>query len=199
MAGNSVGSCADCDAFIEFNSQFTWDYQRADGIQAGAYDFVGLAVHEIGRALGFLSGVDVLDTGSPPTTGSFAYYASNFNFVTPLDLFRFSAQSAALGAIDWTADARDKYFSVDGGATVGALFATGVVHGDGRQASHWKDQLGLGVLDPTVAPGELLAISANDIAAFDAIGWNISTVPEPATYALMLAGLAVLGWRRQRG
>lgn len=198
VSPGGIGSCADCDALIEFNDQFTWDYQRGDGIQAGAYDFVGIAVHEIGHALGFVSGVDVLDAGSPPTTGSFAYDASNFSFVTPLDLFRFSAQSAALGAIDWAADARDKYFSVDGGATAGALFATGVVHGDGREASHWKDHLGLGVLDPTGAPGELLMISANDVAALDAIGWNISPVPEPATYALMLAGLAWLGWRHRR-
>ena len=38
--------------------------------------------------------------------------------------------------------------------------ANGVYNGShGRQASHWQDHLGLGILDPTASAGELLAIS----------------------------------------
>ena len=61
-------------------------------------------------------------------------------------MFRYSAASFALGAIDWTADTRNKYFSLDGGVTAGPLFSTGRNFGDGQQASHWKDSLGIGIM-----------------------------------------------------
>ncbi|NJR32448.1 MAG: hypothetical protein HC778_05965 [Chamaesiphon sp. CSU_1_12] len=53
-----------------------------------------------------------------------------------------------------------------------AAFSTGDVFGDGRQNSHWKDSLGLGIMDPTISSGELLQITENDRRAFDVIGWN---------------------------
>ncbi|MCB1994584.1 MAG: PEP-CTERM sorting domain-containing protein [Rhodoferax sp.] len=115
-----------------------------------------------------------------------------------MDLFRYSSDSALLGVIDWTADARDKYFSVDGGATLGSRFSLGVNFGDGRQASHWKDNLFLGIMDPTSARGELLQISSGDVDAFDVIGWNVAAIPEPSTYALFGAGLGFVGWMTRR-
>jgi hypothetical protein len=189
--GGVLGGCSDCDAYIEFNSGFSWDHDRSNGISAGAFDFVGIAAHEIGHAMGFASGVDVLDNNSPPFNGPFA--ANQFTFLSSLDLFRFSAQSKAAGVIDWTADNRDKYFSIDGGATAGPLFSTGETFGDGRQASHWKDNLGIGIMDPTAGPGELLQITGNDVTAFDVIGWDVTAVPEPGTWAMFGLGLAAVG------
>lgn len=178
------------DGAITFSNSFAYDLNPADGITPGQFDFVGLAAHEIGHALGFISGVDVLDTTSGLT-------ANGYPVVSGLDLFRYSSQSFAQGAIDFTADNRVKYFSLDGGATVGASFANGVVNGDGRQASHWKDLLGLGIMDPTAAPGELLTVSANDKQALDVIGWNLAAVPEPATWMMWALGLGVFLWRRR--
>lgn len=184
------------DASITFSSNFSWDFDPSNGITAGTYDFVGVAAHEIGHSLGFISGVDVLDINSPPVNGPFA--DNLFTFVSPLDMFRYSAASVANNALDWTADSRVKYFSLDAGATSLGTFSTGVNFGDGRQASHWKDSLGLGVMDPTAATGELLAISALDLRAFDAIGWNLNSntlaVPEPTTAMLWLVGGLVM-WR----
>ncbi len=139
------------------------------GIETTAYDFVGLAVHELGHALGFDSGIDNLDSNIPKP--------DNANtFVTSLDLFRFSAQSVALGkgTIDWTATNTDKYFSINGGITPIASFATGVIYGDGQEPQHWKDNLGLGILDPTIALGEKLNIKPIDRQAFDVIGWTLA-------------------------
>jgi hypothetical protein len=178
------------DAFITFSNLFNFDFDRTNGITPEFYDFIGIATHEIGHVLGFTSGVDDLDINSPPVNGPFS--DDEFTSVNTLDLFRYSTDSKNRGVIDWTADTRAKYFSLDRGATNIAAFATGINFGDGRQASHWKDNLGLGIMDPTTAPGELLAISENDLRAFDVIGWNRQTavnpnpnpvdVPEPSTF-----------------
>jgi PEP-CTERM motif len=197
----STGACASsCDASITFGNAFAWDYNPNNGITAGAYDFVGIATHELGHALGFISGVDILDTNSPNPTVPGPFSSNQFNYVNSLDLFRFSALSKASNVIDWTADTRAKYFSIDGGVTnqAGATFSTGRTFGDGNQASHWKDNLGLGIMDPTASQGERLAISDNDKTAFDVIGWNlVSSVPEPGTYIMFGMGLLTIGLKRR--
>jgi PEP-CTERM motif len=199
-----VGNCATaCDASIAFATAFTWDYDPTDGISAGAFDFVGIATHEIGHALGFISGVDILDINSPNPTTPGPFNSDLFTFVNTLDLFRYSTLSKASGVIDWTADTRAKYFSIDGGTTaLGCGFSTGRTFGDGQQASHWKDNQACGIMDPTAGQGELLAISANDIRAFDVIGWNLRqaapAVPEPGTWMMMLAGFGLVGATARR-
>ena len=86
------------DATITFSSNFTWDFNPNDGITAGAFDFVGVATHEIGHSLGFISGVDILDINSPSGT---TYYPDNaFTYVAPMDLYRFSSANFAQGVID---------------------------------------------------------------------------------------------------
>ncbi len=188
---NCIGTC---DGFIQFSSNFTFDFNPNDGIALNAFDFVGVAAHEIGHTLGFISGVDILDINS---SGTF-FNDNQFTYVSGLDLFRYSADSAAQGVIDWTADTRNKYFSIDGGATPGPQFSTGTVHGDGRQASHWKDNLFIGLMDPTAGMGERLSISGNDLLAMDVIGWDVPAIPEPSTYAMLGAGLLLLGGRASR-
>ncbi|MEO7099692.1 MAG: NF038122 family metalloprotease [Luteolibacter sp.] len=182
------------DASIIFANSFSWDYDSSNGVTAGSYDFVGIAIHEIGHALGFISGVDILDGNSPPTNGPFS--DDQFTYVSSLDLFRYSAASTTSGVIDWTASNTNKYFSLDNGATSIAAFSTGLTFGDGRQASHWKDNLGLGIMDPTAGTGETLAAGPNDLIAFDAIGWDL--VPEPSSLLLGSFGMLFAIGRRRR-
>ncbi|MFX7977167.1 NF038122 family metalloprotease, partial [Acinetobacter baumannii] len=79
-------------------------------------DFITVAEHEIGHALGFVSGVDDIDfcidnsaqCGLSNTVGRF----ENAPWYTPLDLFRYSAPGVLNVAVGGS-----PYFSVDGGAT----------------------------------------------------------------------------------
>lgn len=184
--GFNISNPSAIDGSIVFNSLHNFDLTH-DSIDAGAYDFVGAAVHEIGHVLGFVSGVDDIDTGDGSELGS--NFSSNM-----IDLFRYSVESLAAGPgyLDYAADLRAKYFSIDGGATAIAAFSTGVVYGDGNQASHWKDNLGLGIMDPTASLGEKLGISATDLRMVDVLGYSL-VVPEPATGLVLSVGMAVFG------
>ena len=64
--------------------------------------------------------------------------------------------------------------------------------GDGRQASHWKDD-GLtakyiGVMDPTIGYGEQHSITDNDIDVLYGIGYRAIGVTQPSTLIPLISG-----------
>ena len=211
------------DGLIAFNTRFAFDFDQSNGIMAGAYDFVGVATHEIGHALGFISGVNVLDNFN-----AFGPYQTDdqLTFVSPVDMFRYTALSAitssngVTGIPDFTLGTYspdfgpgggtlnpvDQYFSLDNGVTALAGLSTGRFFGDGQQASHWKDNQNLGIMDPTSSTGELRRFSANDLRLYDVIGYTLRpgalesvSAPEPGSLAFMLfTGICALKVRRRR-
>jgi len=181
------GNATAVDAQITFNSTVNFDFDPSNGITRGATDFIGVAAHEIGHAMGFISGVDTVDvtSGAGPSAGAdFNGFAAGigtldgFALFSSLDLFRRSEAAFAVDpdALDFTVNDGDVYFSIDGDLSDGddVLMETGSFNGTGNQASHFLDGIpSRGILDPTAAPGELLVISNNDIVALDVIGFDL--------------------------
>jgi hypothetical protein len=207
-APNNAGIQNTNDGSIILNSNFQWDFDATDGIALNAYDFTGIAAQGIGTALGFVSGVDVLDFNSPliQSNGKPAYFKDEqFAYVSPLDLFRVSSDSCDLSLqgtdsvtgrrrnlIDWTTGRSDdtgaevkKFFSIDGCESLIAEFSTGVSKGDGNRAGSWKADEDaneyLGIMEPTPVPGQLFQFTGNDQRAFDVIGWDLANpnLPPP--------------------
>lgn len=179
------------DGSIVSNSNYNWDFDQSDGVGVGQQDFVGVNVHEIGHALGFISGVDTVDRFIGTDTG-----LEGFAVMNTLDLFRYGDRFGT-GALRDMAVGGNSFFSLDNGATSIAEFSTGRRNGDGQQASHWKDDQDLGLLDPTTnASGADNMLSELDLLAFDVIGYTI--IPEPSSLSLVALGaLALLSARRR--
>jgi len=191
--GGLDGSFGATDATITFSSNFAFDFDASDGVGAGLIDFETVAAHEIGHALGFVSVVDTIDALFPTLIPI---------DVAPrtLDLFRFGAGLNPSNLADFTTTARNL---VPGDAAIlddlisELDFSTGAFNGDGRQASHWKDNeltgTLMGIMDPTLATGVFVPVGASDLRALDLIGYDIATIPVPAALYLFVSGLVGLG------
>lgn len=196
---NPGTSTANPDATIKFANTYAGDFAftRAGGVPSNKVDFITVAEHEIGHALGFVSGVDIVDycVGHAAQCG-LSGAADQFEaevLYNPLDLFRYSAA----GKRDVTVGG-SPYFSVDGGVTAIEAFSTGEYHGNGWQASHFGPSV-ITLMRPFVGNGQSYDATASDLMAFDAIGWDLAAaVPEPSQYALLLAGLAAIGMARRK-
>jgi hypothetical protein len=173
---------------IGFNSNFSFDFDPSNGIEGSKTDFYGVVLHEIGHALGFVSwsGLREMSPSAPL-------------LLTTWDLFRFRP-GVTLGTFGTAqrvtvSSGSAVYFA----GTAALPLSTGRPNGqggDGRQASHWKDNVlnagrYIGVMDPTVGPGERLFITDNDLEALGFIGYQIGLSPVVGSLAVEVVGDAV--------
>jgi len=181
------------DATITFSNTFAFDFDNSDGVGAGLLDFETVVAHELGHALGFFSAVDSADGGATSITP------------TVLDLFRFQNGTA----LDPTTTSEFTLYARDLTPGHAAIFddlsneypmSTGLTQGDGRQASHWKDDGlaggNIGIMDPTLATGVFFNVGLADLRALDLIGYEI--VLEVSAFVMAVLSGAIFVSRRVR-
>ena len=160
---------------ISFDVTSNWyvDPDPATTEAFSGFDFYSVAVHELAHVLGV------------GTTGSW-----------------FSMIDGANGFVGSNAVAA--YSAATGQPETAVPTAPGNGHWANGTQSFLDGVLREAALDPSIGFGQRKPLTDLDWAALDDIGWEVAVtaVPEPETYAMMLAGLGLLGFaalRRQRG
>jgi hypothetical protein len=171
-------------ATMGFNKNFAFDFNPDDGISGGT-DFVAVATHEIGHALGFTS-----SGGQGATSAMSLWDLYRFRPGTTGATFPTATRIMAIGGsqVYYTGQS----FTVQGSPTTELGLSTGGPNavttngGDGRQSSHWRaDEFTgqyIGIMDPTIASNVHKEATENDFSTLETIGWNLvnTVAPPPA-------------------
>lgn len=228
LANHIVGydlDASESEGYATFNGNENWYYGTDNAAPGGEYDFVAIALREIGHALGFAGSLyyNASDTGDPDngqydadvisrlTNGNDDSGAERYN---QYDLYvgRLNGDGSYTQLVDLTAAERitaatsgNLYwggadaFAANGGAYP-KLYAPSPWQ-QGSSYSHLDETtFALELMSPTYTAGTPHALSDLTIAMMVDMGWD-SNVPEPGTLAVwsVLAVSVSFSRRRRRG
>lgn len=206
------GSKADGSVSVNFNVPWDTDINSPPTSYSGEYDFYGTLYHEFTHTLGFTRG-GISDSGDPlagtKDAGSWNAFASHL--VDKHDVKVIDPTTFALNQASWDISSTGDFYPGNDGE---GLFFDGpnaIAANDGflvtlYTPSPWENGSSVSHLDPYF--GTLMTPSADtglqphdyssiEIGILKDIGY-VSAVPEPETYSMLLAGLAVCGWIARR-
>lgn len=157
---------------IGFNSRFSFDFDASDGIDSDKFDFEAMAVHELGHVLGFASAV-----------GQHEVDVSVDARPTIWDLFRVrpsTSRSEFTSAARVLSSGGEQVFYAGDEMTALSTGRPDAASGDGREASHWKDDAltnkYIGVMDPTICTAEHPLITSSDLSVLDTLGYKLRSL-----------------------
>jgi len=212
------GSNSDGSVSVNFDQPWALDINSPPSWYSGQYDFYGTLYHEFTHTLGFSRGgitasgdplFGTKDAGSWNTFDSFIVDKHGTRIIDP--------NTFALNQESWDSSSTGDYSAGYGGD---GLFFDGpnAVAANGGHwltlytPSPWENGSSISHLDPDMpgiegmlmTPAADTGLQAHDYSSVEVgilqdIGY-VSAVPEPETYSMMLAGLAVCTWiaRRRR-
>ncbi len=138
---------AGTDGFVGFDKTSRWTFNPAQRAVGGAYDFIGVAEHEISEVMGRMADLGTFDGA-----------------LTPLDLFRYSASGRRA-----LAPGNGQYLSINGGAANLDTF-NGTNGGD---LGDWAGR-SIDAYNAFAYSGVALPVSAADITEMDILGYNLT-------------------------
>jgi autotransporter-associated beta strand protein len=147
-----IGASSDSDGTVTFGAGFTFTFDPNNRAVPGAFDFIGVAEHEISEAMGRIPGLGINFDGSPD--------------YMPFDLFRFTAS----GTRSMTAG-DGIYFSLDNGVTNLRNFNS--PKGNGSDPQDW-DSAVKDSFNAIAAPSGKFDMSAVDLAVMDVLGYHLN-------------------------
>jgi len=163
------------DGTFTFGTSFSYALDPNNRAVPGEFDFIGVAEHEITEIMGRIPGLD---------QPGFPYYL-------PYDLFRFTAP----GTLAVNDNGAGVYFSVDNGQTDLLNYNDGALLGGDPQ--DWAGQTN-DTFNAFTGPGVENLMSTTDLDVMNVLGYELSSTPEPQTWALLAGGLALVCYLQRR-
>ncbi len=161
-----LGASTDSDGTFTFGAGYTYALDPNNRAVSGAYDFIGVAEHEISEIMGRFGLLGVNDTGSPD--------------YGVLDLMGYTSA----GNLSLNRTNTGVYFSVNGGVTNLHAFN----NPGGGDLRDWASGQGADAFNAFSSSGVQNDLSTVDLTIMDAIGYDAA--PEPGTFGLGLGAVA---------